>query len=125
MTEASDSVIAPGTLIGRYEIVRLIGQGGMGCVYEGFHLDLKRRVAIKTLNRSAAVNPEVRARFIREGEAASRIRHPHIVDIYDVGTHEGAPYLVMEYLDGEDLAQLVQRHGALQPEQIADLMLPV
>jgi serine/threonine protein kinase len=70
----SSDTLRPGTLLGRYEIRRLLGQGGMGCVYEAQHRDLKKRVAIKTLLPSLASNADAKERFLREGEAASRIR---------------------------------------------------
>ena len=121
----SSDTLRPGTMLGRYEIRRLLGQGGMGCVYEAQHRDLKKRVAIKTLLPSLASNADAKERFLREGEAASRIRHPHVVDVTDVGTEGAVIYLVMEYLEGEDLARLLARQGFLSPAQAADIMLPV
>ena len=112
-------------MLGRYEIRRLLGQGGMGCVYEAQHRDLKKRVAIKTLLPSLASNADAKERFLREGEAASRIRHPHVVDVTDLGSEGAVIYLVMEYLEGEDLARLLARQGFLSPAQAADIMLPV
>lgn len=111
--------------LGRYEIVRRLGAGGMGEVFEGLHLDLGRRVAIKTLHPAAAARPEVRARFLREGQAAARIRHPNAVDVTDVGIEDDTPYLVMEFLSGEDLQDFLDREGALSPDRIAELLLPV
>src|SRR5262249_39326369 len=67
----------------------------------------------------------LRERFVREGEAAARIRHPHVVDVTDVGTHHGTPFLVMEYLEGEDLAACLDRDGVLSVQQTADVMVPV
>src|SRR5215510_5182940 len=99
----SDS-LRPGTTLGRYEIRRMLGQGGMGCVYEAVHRDLKKRVAIKTLLPALASNNDAKQRFLREGEAASRIRHPHVVDVTDVGTDGAVSYLVMEFLEGEDFS---------------------
>jgi serine/threonine protein kinase len=117
--------LPPGTILGRYEIRRLLGQGGMGAVYEAVHRDLKKRVAVKTLLPSLASNSEARQRFLREGEAASRISHPHVVDVTDVGSEGSVIFLVMEYLEGEDLSQLIEREGALPVERTADIMLPV
>src|SRR3954468_6640052 len=122
--EAEDT-LPPGTELGRYQITRLMGRGGMGAVYEGTHRDLKKRVAIKTLHPSVAATPGARARFLREGEAASRIRHPNVVDVTDVGTEKGIAYLVMEFLEGEDLSALLGRAGALPFAESVDLMLPV
>jgi serine/threonine protein kinase len=117
--------LPPGTALGRYEIRRIIGRGGMGCVYEAVHRDLKKRVAIKTLLPSLAASPDARTRFLREGESASRIRHPHVVDVTDVGAEGSISYLVMEYLEGEDLSKLIARQGELPVSQMADIMLPV
>jgi serine/threonine-protein kinase len=122
--EAEDT-LAPGTALGRYEIVRLLGRGGMGAVYEAMHRDLKKRVAIKTLHPAVAAMPGARARFLREGEAASRIRHPNVVDVTDVGSEGNVSYLVMEFLEGEDLASLIGRTGALPIARSVDIMLPV
>lgn len=118
-------LLQPGMVIDRYLIKRMIGRGGMGEVYEAVHQDIKKRVALKTLDPSAARNQEARARFLREGEAAARIQHPHIVNVTDIGTHEQMLYLVMEFLEGEDLDARLRREGALSPEQAADVLIPV
>ncbi len=118
-------LLNPGDVFGSYIVTRRIGEGGMGAVYEGVHGALKKRVAIKTLHREYAQNPGVLNRFLREGQAAAKIRHPHVVDIVDVGNKDGIPYLVMEFLEGEDLAGLLGRAGCLPVNQIADIMLPV
>ncbi len=123
--DVSADRLVPGASLGRYVIVRLIGRGGMGCVYEAVHRDLGRRVAIKTLLPALAASPEARGRFLREGQAASRIRHPHVVDVTDVVAEGPTGYLVMEYLEGEDLATLIERRGALPLGEVADLLLPV
>ena len=89
---------------GSYRITRLIGQGGMGAVYEGVQTRLERRVAVKLMARELSSNPEAIARFRREAEVTSQIGHPHIVQVFDFGQAPGGePYLVMEYLEGEDL----------------------
>ena len=124
-TTDPEDTLAPGTPLGRYQIVRLMGRGGMGAVYEATHLDLKKRVAIKTLHPAVAATPGARARFLREGEAASRIRHPNVVDVTDVGAEAGVAYLVMEFLEGEDLASRLERAGALSFSESVDLLLPV
>ena len=117
--------LPPGTLLGRYQILRVLGRGGMGAVYEGLHRDLKKRVAIKTLHPTVAAMPAAQARFLREGEAASRINHPNVVDVTDVGTENGITYLVMEFLEGEDLAATLDRSGALPIPAAVDIMLAV
>ena len=128
-TEGEDAQPGPGlhagAVFGRYTIVRPMGVGGMGAVYEATHNDLKKRVALKTLHRVVAADPAIRARFVQEGQAASRIRHPHVVDVSDVGVQEGLPFLVMEYLDGEDLRRRFDREGRLDPGDLVALMLPL
>ena len=99
---------------GSYRITRLIGQGGMGAVYEGVQVRLERRVAIKLMARELSANPEAIARFRREAEVTSQLGHPHIVQVFDFGAAPGGePYLVMEYLEGEDLEKRIQRVGRL------------
>jgi len=115
--------LAPGTVLGRYEIVRPLGRGGMGAVYEALHRDLKKRVAIKVLTPSVAASAEAQQRFLQEGEAASRIRHPHVVDVTDVGSDGALSYLVMELLEGEDLASRLST-GPLSSQEAADILLP-
>ena len=114
-----------GSTFGKYQIVRPVGRGGMGVVYEATHTELKKKVALKVLNPQFAHEPEIAARFLREGESAARIRHPNVVDIYDVGVEGEIHYLVMEFLDGEDLGMLLKAQGKLDPEEVADLILPV
>jgi serine/threonine-protein kinase len=121
----TNAFLPPGTLLGKYLLVRAIGSGGMGAVYEATHLELRKRVAIKTLLPSLAVNPEARARFLREGEAASRIEHPNVVNVTDIGVGGDVPFLVMEFLDGENLAQRLAREGGLSMAGLLDLLLPI
>ncbi|MCC7385739.1 MAG: serine/threonine protein kinase [Deltaproteobacteria bacterium] len=123
MTE--QEALRPGQTLGRYSIVRRLGAGGMGAVYEAIHADLKKRVAIKALAPSMVDDPDTRARFLREGEASARIRHPHVVDVYDVGFLDGVAFLVMEYLDGEDLGARLRREKPLSDLALAEIMLPV
>jgi hypothetical protein len=117
--------LAPGSVLGRYQIVRLLGKGGMGTVYEAVHRELRKPVAIKVLNQELADDPQARARLRREAEALARIDHEHVVDVSDVDTHAGLPFLVMEHLQGEDLAALLAREGALGVERTLELLLPV
>jgi serine/threonine-protein kinase len=99
-----------------YQLTRLVGQGGMGAVYEGTQLRLGRRVAVKVMARELAANPEALARFRREAEVTSQLGHPHIVQVFDFGTAPGGePYLVMEFLEGEDLEKRLARVGRLGP----------
>ena len=120
----NDDTLKPGFSLGRYEIGGLLGRGGMGAVYEAVHRDLKKRVAIKVL-ATALAGEEANQRFLREGEAASRIQHPNVVDVTDVGVEGTVRYLVMEFLEGEDLSHHLARHGSSSPREIADLLLPI
>ncbi len=117
--------LPPGTRFGRYRIESLLGAGAMGAVYTATHIGLDKRVVVKVLRPEHARSSNIRMRFFREGKAASAIRHPHVVDVTDVGEHEGIPFLVMEHLDGQTLGDLIAREGALPTGRAVDLMLPV
>jgi serine/threonine protein kinase len=106
-----------GTVLGEaYRLTRRIADGGMGTVYEAEHLRLGRRCAVKVLARDLAQNREALTRFHREVEITSQLNHPHIVQVVDFGSAPGGePFLVMEYLDGEDLAQRLRRMGRMTP----------
>ena len=96
------------TQLGRYQIVRVLGRGAMGEVYEGLDPRLDRSVAIKVISTACGADPELRAsysaRFIREAQAVARLNHPHIVGLYDFGEESGIAYMVMELVRGEELA---------------------
>lgn len=117
--------LTTGSRLGSYLIVRCIGEGGMGTVYEGRHESLGKRVAIKTLHGHGAQSGELVSRFVREGKAAAKINHPNVVDVVDVGVQDGMPYLIMEYLEGKDLAGTLEQHAPMAATPIADLMVPV
>ncbi|HXW92201.1 MAG TPA: protein kinase [Terriglobales bacterium] len=101
-----------GTRLGPYEIQSVLGAGGMGEVYRARDTRLDRSVAIKILPAHLSANAELNARFEREARAVSALNHPNICHLYDIGSHDGTSYLVMEYLDGESLADRL-RKGAL------------
>src|SRR4051794_224323 len=99
----------PRMKLGAYRIVRELGRGGMGVVYEAVHELLQRRVAIKLMRAELAANPVHIERFVREGRAACNIRHPHVIDVYEFAFADGAPYLVMDYVEGETLSECLGR----------------
>ena len=101
-------------LVGKYRVERVLGSGGMGTVVAARHLRLDERVAIKLLHPEALSNREAVARFEREARAAAKIKSEHVARVSDVGTLDnGCPYVVMEYLEGEDLAQWVDQRGPI------------
>jgi eukaryotic-like serine/threonine-protein kinase len=106
------------TLDGTYLIRRLLGEGGMGAVYEGQHQVTGRRVAIKVINAVAGRRAGALERFTREAKVVSSVETQHIVQIYDAGRDQttGSPYITMELLDGEDVQQLIRRVGPLAPD---------
>lgn len=107
-----------GQLFGNYRLVRLIGEGGFGEVYLAENPLIKRRAAVKVLLPELARSPEVVGRFLNEARAASAIRHPNIVEVLDAGaTSEGAPYILMEYLEGEPLQRRFAERGRLGVQQ--------
>ncbi len=113
-TEGIDPLI--GKVLGEaYQIVRLVGEGGMGRVYEAKHLRLKeRRFAVKVLHPELARDPDIVARFQREAESASSIGHPNVVDVYDVHTtHDGVPYMVGEFLEGQEFGGKLEQLGRI------------
>jgi predicted Ser/Thr protein kinase len=119
------ATLSPGFRLGKYEIRRLLGAGGMGAVYEAHHTEIGKRVAIKVLAPELAAAPGARTRFLREAQLASKINHPNIVAVNDVGNADGHAFIVMEFLDGEDLSHRVERGGPMPVEELVDVMLPV
>src|SRR5689334_18522729 len=97
---------APGTRIGQYEIIRELGRGGMGAVYAARDTKLGRKVAIKLLNGNQ--DPELTARFLIEARATASCSHENIIVIHEVGEHGGSPFMVLEFLQGAPLTQLLQ-----------------
>lgn len=124
MTDASPDTLAPETVVaGKLRVVRALGQGGMGAVYEVEHVFTKHRRALKLLHPQFAANPAVVARFLREASAAGRIGNPHIVETFDAGQLPGGePYLVMELLSGSALDQLLARRGRLPVAEAIEIV---
>ncbi len=119
-------MIEPGAIINeRFRVIKLIGEGGMGAVFEGEHTGVGRKVAIKVLHPSFARNAEIVGRFQREARSAAAIGHDNIIEIMDFGTHDGAPYMVMEYLKGQSLRERLDERGTLPFGDAAYIMTQV
>ncbi len=118
------NLLQPGTqLDGRYEVVRLLGQGGMAAVYEVRHLGLHSTHALKVLDADLARNDEIRGRFLAEGRIQARLRHPHIVQVTEIVTTPVAG-LVMDYIEGPTLGEFCRNQG-LEPRVLLEVFLPV
>ena len=115
---------SPTTLGGRYELLEVVGRGGMGEVWAARDLRLGRKVAVKLLSPSVASEAGVRERFDEEARSAARLSHPNVVLVFDSGEHDGTPYLVMELLPGRTLADEVAL-GPLEPERVRRMGLGV
>ena len=101
--------LVPGTRLGPYEITGVLGAGGMGQVCRARDTRLDRIVAIKLLSPQLVSGPELRLRLQREAQAVSSLNHPHICTLYDIGHQDGTDYLVMEYIEGQTLAQRLEK----------------
>ncbi len=115
----------PGESIGNYRLLGKLGSGGMGVVYAAEHLLLGRRAAIKFLRPEVSSEPTIVERFFTEARAASAIRHPGIVEVYDFGYHDKLAYLVMEYLDGETLRTCLRAEGRIGPDRAVPIALHI
>ncbi|MBK8994547.1 MAG: serine/threonine protein kinase [Myxococcales bacterium] len=124
MTDAPD-IVRPGQVIDdKFEVERLLGRGGMGVVVQARHLELDQRVAIKLLKEGVLEGDEAVQRFTREARALAKLGGEHVVRVTDVGRlPQGTPYMVMEYLDGEDLSASLRRRGPLPPDEVADYLV--
>ena len=113
------------TLGGRYEIVRLLGQGGMGSVYQAHDRELDRQVALKVIRADMAANPETLKRFKQELILARQITHKNVIRIFDLGQAEGLKFITMEFIEGETLHGVLRRKKKLEPAEAATIMTQV
>lgn len=117
--------VPTGTLFGNFEVVRKVGQGGMGVVYEARHRHIGRKAAIKVMHREWAQRPDYTDRFLNEARAVNIIQHPGLVEIFEYGQQpDGTLFIVMEFLQGESLEQRMQKQGLPLPEHaVIDIAL--
>ncbi len=119
-------ILAPGSEFGAYRVGPCIGEGGMARVYQAEHAGLQRQVALKVLiDGVVGSGDDSHDRFLREARIAAAIKHPNVVNLFDVGVHEGTPYLVMELLAGTDLECLLAGKGPLDESFVVDIMIPI
>ena len=107
------------TLGGRYRLLELLGQGGMATIYRARDAQLERDVAVKLLRPEFGRDPDFLARFREEARAAASLSHPNVVQVYDFGEDASGPYIVMELVEGQDLAPIIRDNGPLAPRQAA------
>lgn len=112
-------------LSNRYEIVAKIGDGGMALVYSAKDILLNRLVAVKVLRDQYASDREFIERFHREAQAAASLSHPNVVNVYDVGTINQTPFIVMEYIEGQNLSEIIVEQGQLEPEYAVKILLQI
>jgi serine/threonine protein kinase len=105
-----------GATLAGYRLVRKIAQGGMGVIYEAVQIKLARKVALKVLSEQLATRPEFLARFEREAKAAAALNHPNVVQVHDFGEADGRHFIIMEYVEGENLSAYVQKRGKIPIE---------
>src|SRR6202166_4068437 len=113
---AQAMALTSGTKLGPYEIQSQLGAGGMGEVYRALDTRLERTVAVKVLASHLSSSPELKQRMEREGRAISSLNHPHICQLYDIGSQNGTDYLVMEFLEGETLGERLRKGAMPLPE---------
>jgi tetratricopeptide (TPR) repeat protein/predicted Ser/Thr protein kinase len=123
---ADAASLTAGTVIGaRYEILQLLGEGGMGAVFKAHDRELGRDVALKIIRTELARNPEILARFKQELILARQVTHRNVIRIFDIGQAEGFKFITMEYLEGRDLRAVLREKGKLTPEEAAKIVLQI
>jgi tetratricopeptide (TPR) repeat protein/predicted Ser/Thr protein kinase len=119
----STALLETGSVLGgRYEILELLGEGGMGAVYKAADREVDRTVALKVIRPAMASHPEILARFKQELLLSSRVTHRNVIRIYDIGEAQGVKFITMEYVDGENLRQILKRRGKLDVAEAVDIM---
>jgi len=120
------ATLEPGHVLGgRYEILQLLGEGGMGAVYKATDRELDRPVALKLIRPELAANPSILARFKQELLLAHQVTHKNVIRIYDLGDADGVKFITMEFVEGEDLRTLIQEHKKFSPEQAVEIIQQV
>src|SRR5689334_13092795 len=119
------TVPVPGDVVsGKYRVERILGTGGMGCVFEATHQVTGKRFAVKWLLPDLSGHGDAVQRFIREAQVAGRFEHPNVVEVYDVGQERGSFFMVMELLQGESLGARLRSRGKLPHEEACSLIIP-
>src|SRR3954464_12040015 len=113
------ALLAPGSLVAGYRIESVVGRGGMGVVYRALELELERVVALKVIAPELLANPDIRARFLREARTAASIEHPNVIPVHAAGERDGVAFLVMRFINGQDLRTLVRRERLQEPARAA------
>jgi serine/threonine protein kinase/tetratricopeptide (TPR) repeat protein len=125
-SSATPAVIEVGSVVGnRFEILQLLGEGGMGAVYKAHDRELERNVALKLIRAELARNPEILQRFKQEIILARQVTHRNVIRIFDIGQADGHKYITMEYLEGRDLRGVLREKGKLPPEEAAKIVLQI
>jgi serine/threonine protein kinase/tetratricopeptide (TPR) repeat protein len=125
-SSATPAVIEVGSVIGnRFEILQLLGEGGMGAVYKAHDRELEKNVALKLIRPELARNPEILQRFKQEIILARQVTHRNVIRIFDIGQADAHKYITMEYLEGRDLRAVLREKGKLPPEEAAKIVLQI
>jgi len=111
--------------LGKYDVLDVIGRGSTSVIYKAVDPGIGRVVAIKMMTGAFRENPELLQRFYREARSAGKLQHPNIVTIYDLGEHDGNPYLVMEFLEGQSLENVIRTHSPISLEEKLDIVIQV
>ena len=124
--QSNPSMLQPGAMLGqRYEILQILGEGGMGAVYKARDRELNRMVALKVIRPDLAGSQAIIDRFKQELLLATQVTHKNVIRIYDLSEADGMKFITMEYVEGEDLRGLMQQKGKLAPEEAVEIMLQI